>query len=91
MVWFKRSLPAQEALARAKKHLEKAGKTQDNRKVLKLCVDAKEALERVDVVSTSIKDRNEIVSMYREQGRVLKTFGFDAEAKVSNDKAEQLR
>ncbi|GJJ68678.1 hypothetical protein EMPS_01024 [Entomortierella parvispora] len=89
MVWYKWSLPAQDALKRAKKDLEKARNAQDKRKALRFCDDAKEALGRINI-SANINDLSQIVSAYREHGRVLETLGHDAKARVSYGKADEL-
>lgn len=90
MVWYKRSLPTQEAIGRANKYLEQARCAKDERKALALCGDAKDALGRIDV-STIIKDREQIMSAYREHGKFLQTLGFEAKAKTSFSKADELR
>ncbi|GJJ70075.1 hypothetical protein EMPS_02424 [Entomortierella parvispora] len=87
--WNKRSLPPQEAVGRANKYLEKARGTQNKQKGFGYCSDAKKTLERIDT-SISVKDRLQVVSVYREHGRILETLGFVAEAKVSYGKADEL-
>ncbi|KAG0309998.1 hypothetical protein BGZ99_000736, partial [Dissophora globulifera] len=88
--WYLRTLPAQEALARANKNLESARNTQDQQRALKICKDAKSALDRINIPA-SIADINHIIAAYREHGRVLKNLGRDNEALVSYNKADELR
>ncbi|KAG0299594.1 hypothetical protein BGZ98_009915, partial [Dissophora globulifera] len=78
-----------EALARANKHLENARNTQDQQRALKLCKDAKSALERINVPE-SIMDVDGIIATYREHGGMLKGLGCDSEADLSYKKAEEL-
>jgi len=87
---YKRTLPAQEALARANKSLDKARNTHDRKKALKNCDDAKEALERMDILG-SIDYHDQVIAVYRENGRILDDFGFKADARLNFSEADKLR
>ncbi|CAO3568622.1 unnamed protein product [Mortierella alpina] len=87
--WYKRPLSSEVALGRANTHLENAKKTKDRRRAQKLCDDAKEALERVDI-SKSIKDHAHIVTAFRQHGNLLEKLGLPDEAQLSYRKADGL-
>jgi len=88
--WYKRTLPAQEALARANNYLDKARNTQDRKQALKNCDNVKEALERMDILgSTNYHDQ--VIAVYRENGRILDDFGFKADARLNYSEADKLR
>lgn len=88
--WYKRTLSSEDALRRANKHLENARNSKDRRQAQKLCDEAKEALERIDV-SKSIQDHDQIAAVYRAHGQLLGKLGLDDEAQLSYNKAEELR
>ncbi|OAQ25253.1 hypothetical protein K457DRAFT_23344, partial [Linnemannia elongata AG-77] len=87
--WYKRTLSSEEALARANTHLENAKETKDRRRAQKLCDNAKEALERMDI-SKSIKDHDQIIAAFRQHGELLEKLGLPDEAQLSYSKADQL-
>ena len=87
--WYKRTLSSGEALTRANTYLENARNSKDRRRAQKLCDQAKETLERVDI-SKSVKDRGQIVAVYREHGKILEKLGLGDEAQHSYNKAEGL-
>ena len=70
-------------------HLENARNTKDRRRAQKLCDEAKEALERMDITKSS-KDRDRIMVAYREHGKMLEKFGLGDEAQLSYNKADEL-
>ena len=88
--WYKRTLSSEEALARANTHLEKVKETKDRRQAKKLCDNAKEALERMDI-SKSIKDHDQIIAAFRHHGELLEKLGLPDEAQLSYSKADELR
>ena len=88
--WYKRTLSVKEVLERADSHLENASHTKDRRQAQKLCDEAKEALERMDV-SKSMKDHDRIAAVYREHGRLLEKLGLSDEAQLSYKTAGALR
>ena len=71
-------------------HLENARNTKDRRRAQKLCDEAKEALERMDITKSS-KDRDRIMVAYREHGKMLEKLGLADEAQLSYNKADELR
>ncbi|KAF9945851.1 hypothetical protein BGZ72_000918 [Mortierella alpina] len=87
--WYKRTLSSEEALGRANTHLEDAMKTKDRRRAQKLCDDAKEVLERMDI-SKSIKDHDQIIATFRRHGNLLEKLGLSDEAQLSYSKADDL-
>jgi len=87
--WYKRTLSSEEALTRANTHLENARNAKDRRKAQKLCDEAKEALERMDI-SKSSKDRDKIAAAYREHGKLLEKQGLGLDAQLSYNKADEL-
>jgi len=88
--WYKRTLSSEEALGRANTHLENAKETKDRRRAKKLCDNAKEALERMDI-SKSIKDHDQIIAAFRHHGELLEKLGLPDEAQLSYSKADELR
>ncbi|OAQ22941.1 hypothetical protein K457DRAFT_25537, partial [Linnemannia elongata AG-77] len=87
--WYKRTLSPEEALGRANTHLENAKETKDRRRAQKLCDNAKEALERMDI-SKSIKDHDQIIAAFRQHGDLLEKLGLPDEAQLSYSKADEL-
>ncbi|KAF9272232.1 hypothetical protein BGZ68_002587, partial [Mortierella alpina] len=87
--WYKRTLSSEEALGRANTHLENAQETKDRRRALKLCDDAKEALERMDI-SKNIKDHDQIIAAFRQHGNLLEKLSLPDEAQLSYSKADEL-
>ncbi|OAQ23208.1 hypothetical protein K457DRAFT_1868390 [Linnemannia elongata AG-77] len=87
--WYKRTLSSEEALSRANTHLENAKETKDRRRAQKLCDNAKEALERMDI-SKSIKDHDHIIAAFRHHGELLEKLGLPDEAQLSYSKADKL-
>jgi len=87
--WYKRTLSSEEALGRANTHLVNARNTDDRRQAQKLCDEAKEALERMDI-SKSSQDRDKIVAAYREHGKLLEKLGLGDEAQLSYNKVDEL-
>lgn len=90
---FRSTLLAQEALPLANANLENARKTQDQKRALKYCDEARTTLRRIDI-SASTTDQSQldqIITAYREHGRVLENLGFSEKAKKSNSEADKLR
>ncbi|KAF9556979.1 hypothetical protein EC968_007869 [Mortierella alpina] len=88
--WYKRTLSSEEALSRANVHFENAKKAKDRRHAQKLCDDAKEALDRMDI-SKSIKDHGQIIAAFRQHGDLLEKLGLPDKAQLSHSKADELR
>jgi len=88
--WYKRTLSSEEALGRANTHLENARNTKDRRRAQKLCDEASEALERMDITKSS-NDRDRIMVAYREHGKMLEKLGLADEAQLNYNKADELR
>ncbi|OAQ35917.1 hypothetical protein K457DRAFT_132557 [Linnemannia elongata AG-77] len=87
--WYKRTLSSEEALSRANTHLENAKETKDRRQAQKLCDNAKEALERMNI-SKSIKDHDQIIAAFRQHGDLLEKLGLPDEVQLSYSKADEL-